>query len=340
MKEAEITSEGVVKLGRYIACDAHYPDRPIRVVTHAHFDHVWKLKNSVEENEMILATPATIRLIQALKGERFLKDKARPLGYGDRLEYGEEQVSLVYANHILGAAQVVLETKGSRIVYTGDFKLPGTPFVECDVLIIEATYGNPKNVRDFDEEVETHLLNIVERGLNDGPVYVFGYHGKLQEAMEIVEKAGVEAPVIVPDQVMRICEAYKEFGVDLGRLICSHSEEGKEITGSGIPFLGFYHTGARKYVGTDKLRVFLTGWEFMAPFRRIGDRDYVVALSDHADFNGLLTYVENSGPEFIITDNYRIGDAVTLAKEIEKRLGIHAVPMPYHKSKSGKVPSG
>ncbi|MDP6613234.1 MAG: hypothetical protein QF673_04385, partial [Candidatus Hydrothermarchaeota archaeon] len=57
--------------------------------------------------------------------------------------------------------------------------------------------------------------------------------------------------------------------------------------------------------------------------------EYVIALSSHSDFNGLIEYVEQSQPRVVITDNYRVDNAGLLAREITKRLGIAAYPMPF-----------
>jgi len=54
----------------------------------------------------------------------------------------------------------------------------------------------------------------------------------------------------------------------------------------------------------------------------------VVALSDHSDFNGLIEYVRRSKPKLVITDNFRVGHARTLVKEIRKRFGISALALP------------
>ena len=93
--------------------------------------------------------------------------------------------------------------------------------------------------------------------------------------------------------------------------------------------VAFYHMGSRRCVGEDALRIHLSGWEFGSPCRQIGEREYRVALSDHSDFNGLLQYVRESKPKMVITDNYRVGDAYVLAREIRKRLNIPAEPVPY-----------
>jgi putative mRNA 3-end processing factor len=85
---------------------------------------------------------------------------------------------------------------------------------------------------------------------------------------------------------------------------------------------------SKRFVGTDAFRICVTGWEFSVPRRQIAPNEYIVALSDHADFNELLQYVSESKPKLVITDNYRTGEAVSLAREIEKRLGIPAKPSP------------
>ena len=72
----------------------------------------------------------------------------------------------------------------------------------------------------------------------------------------------------------------------------------------------------------------VTGWEFKEPIRKISNGEYVVALSDHADFDDLLSYVEECEPKIVITDNYRVGEAETLAREISRKLKIKAVAMP------------
>jgi len=84
----------------------------------------------------------------------------------------------------------------------------------------------------------------------------------------------------------------------------------------------------RRKVGSGSFRVYVSGWEFNSPCREIADKEYVIALSDHSDFDGLMEYVRRSKPELVITDNFRVGHAERLVKEIRKRFGISAVALP------------
>lgn len=76
------------------------------------------------------------------------------------------------------------------------------------------------------------------------------------------------------------------------------------------------------------MRILASGWEFRKPCRRIGANEYVIALSDHSDFNELLEYVKRCSPRMVITDRYRSEAANILAHEIEKRLKIPAKAAP------------
>jgi putative mRNA 3-end processing factor len=50
--------------------------------------------------------------------------------------------------------------------------------------VVEATYGAPSCRRNFNVDVRELLVSMVEKRLRGGAVYVFGYHGKLQEIMQ------------------------------------------------------------------------------------------------------------------------------------------------------------
>lgn len=328
-ERALVTKNGAILLGDNVACDAFDATRPLRVVTHAHADHLCGLRKSVKCCEKVLMTKATRDLAETLNGNLKLRDKCvATLDYGKVLKYGDEKISLLKADHILGASQVLVEDAGGiRIAWSGDFRLEGTPVVESDVLVIEATYGTPSCRRNFDVDVRELLVSMVERRLRGGTVYVFGYHGKLQEIMQILRNADVEVPFVMPERVYEVTKVCEKHGMRLGCLSRSTDKEGHELLDANLPCVAFYHMNQRQHVGLRNARICVSGWEFQKPYRQIGDREYLVALSDHSDFDGLIEYVKRSRAKQVITDNFRSnGDA--LAKEINKRLGVSAVGMP------------
>lgn len=329
--KASVTAKGAVLLGKYVACDGFDEASPLRVVTHSHADHLTGLRRSLKECKIVMMTPATRGLIDALKGPSFLMaGNVKTLEYGTTLIYKDESVSLHYVDHILGSAQVLVEdADGTRILYTSDFRLPRTPIIEADILVIEATYGNPCRVRPFWKRVENILVSLVEDCLKRGPVYLFGYHGKLQEVMQMLYEAKVRVPFIVPERIFQVSKVCERHGMKLGdSLLLSGEEKASSILHDGEPCVAFYHMNSRRSVGEDAFRICVSGWEFSSPCRQVGEKEFRVALSDHSDFEGLLGYVRRCKPKMVITDNYRGGDAVALAREIEKRLGILAKPLP------------
>jgi putative mRNA 3-end processing factor len=233
------------------------------------------------------------------------------------------------ADHILGAAQVLVEDQdGTRIVFTGDFRIDQTPILDSDILVIEATYGSPHCRRRFHKDTQGSLVRLVQHGLKQGPVFIFGYHGKIQEVMQILNSADINVPFIVPENVYRISRVCEKHNMRLGKLILQNELEAFELHEKHDPYIGFYHMHSRDRIGLDNFRVCVSGWEFYSAIRRTGEKEYLVALSDHSDFDGLLEYVRRSKPKLVITDNFRVHYGETLAKEILKHLGIHAIALP------------
>jgi len=327
---AKVSKNGAVLLGDSVACDAFNADMPLRIVTHAHADHLGGLRKSLKLCEKVLMTKATRDLAETLDDSLKLRGRSvETMEYDTPIKFGDEKITLVKADHILGAAQVLVEDAGGiRIAYSGDFRTDGSPVVNCDVLVVDATYGSPSCRRRFDVDVRELLVSMVEKRLRGGAVYVFGYHGKLQEIMKLLREADVAVPFVMPERVYEVTKVCEQHGMNLGCLSLSTADDGRELLESNLPCIAFYHMNSRQHVGLSNSRICVSGWEFNTPCRQIGDREYLVALSDHSDFDGIIEYVKRSHAKQVITDNYRGNNGTVLAKEIRKRLGISAIAMP------------
>jgi len=329
LTKAAVTDKGAVLLGRYVACDAHDDSRPLRVVTHAHADHLIGIEKSLRKCEKVVMTTATRDLINVIRSPLLLMGGfVETLDYGKTIQHESERITFFRADHILGAAQVLVEDEeGNRIVYTGDFRIDETPVLDTDVLVIEATYGSPTCKRPFNKDVKNLLIDTVAKGLKHGVVYVFGYHGKLQEVMEILHRANLKVLFIASEKVFQVSKICETHGMRLGRLMHSEEKEGKQLLETNAPCIAFYHMGSKGKI-RGGFRVTVSGWEFNSPCREIGDEEFVIALSDHSDFEGLMEYVRKSKPRLVIADNFREGYAETFAREIRNRLGISATALP------------
>ncbi len=321
---AHIDRSGAIVLNGTISCDAYFRGVTRMVITHAHRDHIKGFQLGIRRGVKVISTRATRDLLSVLANEN--PYRIQGLDYGERLEVEGGTIWLARSSHMLGAAQVVFEHEGGiRVVYTGDFRQPGTPIIESDILVMEATYGKPEIVRPPREKIYEAFVALVKSCLKKGPVNVIAYHGKLQEAMEVIRAHIPEIPFLAPRKVWLVSSIAARYGMRLGEVIPMNSIEGIQIARSNwyIAFLHSSMCAPRK--GSSLI---LTGWCLSGIVRKLASDRYVVALSGHADFRQLLEYVEESKPKFVIVDGSRSSYAEIFAKEIRRRLKIEAVSMP------------
>jgi Cft2 family RNA processing exonuclease len=115
--------------------------------------------------------------------------------------------------------------------------------------------------------------------------------------------------------------------------------EGKEIVQSDR-YIRIYGKGDRlpteiRHGTTVVLSAFST--DHSDPVLEYSEKACRVALTDHADFEGVLEYVKASGASYVVTDNTRGGHAMDLARELRDRLGIDADPSTYEPSREWGV---
>lgn len=270
------------------------PDRvkQLAYVSHAHSDHA-------KNHKTILATPQTAAICRhRLKGRRNYIE----LPFGEKYEQDGYRVELRPAGHILGSSQLVVEKDGTRLVYTGDFKLdhgltclPGGP-IKTDILIMENTYGHPRYSFPAAAEVRENLRHTVVQALDSGAdVVIYAYSlGKAQEVLKVFE----DIPKLVGATVAPINEIYRSFGVELGRWqVFDFSRPLKnELLITPPPF----GRGPKPRTGSRIFRAFVSGWGIDPSTKYRMKVDDVFPLSDHADFEDLLAYVEQSDPSSIL----------------------------------------
>lgn len=324
-----VTADGAVRLHESVVVDGHVDDVAARVTTHIHSDHIRRIRTSFRRVAVHIATELTHELLAAM-GYRVPPDRRVDASYHTPLGVDGAMVTLLPANHVPGAAQVLVERDdGLRVGYTGDFKLPGTEVMrDLDVLVVDATYGFPEWRRPWQSDMEYLLPDLVAEALTKGPVHIYAYNGKVEEVVTLLRRMGVDAPVIVDQRRYRMLRVMERFGVRVGEIYPLGSAAAMEAVRSDwyIQFHGFGEWRRRRQPGT---RMLLTGWEFSAPYRYVGPRDLVVSFSDHADFTQLVEYVSEARPRLLVVDSSRGGAAAeAFAEYARKRLGLDAVACP------------
>ncbi len=321
---ARVASNGAILLGCNVAADGA-AKRPLRVVTHAHQDHTRGLARSVKESLFIVATNYTFEVMDVL-GLKVPVEKRMPLSYGQPFHFDGETITLVKARHIIGSAQVVVESRKGHYGYTGDFKMPGTkPLQGLDVLVIDATYGSPRLQRRWGEwDAIAALMEIIERFIGEGPVWIYGYHGKLQEVMAELRVRGINYEFLAEPVTVELARiASRFYGVEVEPL---RVYTGGVVRDSVVVFVQM--SKKKSYRRLPGIHVVLTGWELRAPAVLAGKRLINVSFSDHASFKEIIEYVDAARPRKVVVDATRGKDAWFTAKYIERILGIPAEAQP------------
>jgi putative mRNA 3-end processing factor len=150
--------------------------------------------------------------------------------------------------------------------------------------------------------------------------------------MQILQAANFNVPFLVPETVYHISTVCEKHGMKLGKLVLTSQIEAFELQERNTPHIAFYHMHSRRRIDPNQFSICVSGWEFYSATRQTGEKEFLVALSDHSDFDGLLEYVRQSKPKLVITDNYRVRYGETLAKEIRKHLGIDAIALPKNRN--------
>jgi putative mRNA 3-end processing factor len=282
-----------------IPCDGitigfDHPDCDLPFISHAHSDHVARLKKQA-------------RVISSLE-TLDLADMASEIAH-------VKGTKLLGAGHILGARQLVVDGNDERVVYTGDFCLKPNIFgfkaeiPECDRLIMEATYGNPDYVFPPLEEVHQQISQWVNNNRSSNLLIGCYELGKAQEIVKILNESSI-AP-IVTEKTNHFCSVYEKYGIKLDRILVGSDEAEEEMSHPFVALVPmakakryFAHKMAQAFE-RDTLCAVATGWALHYRF----NADAAFPLSDHADFNDLVHFVEHTGAkkvEFFCGDGTKV----------------------------------
>jgi putative mRNA 3-end processing factor len=313
MSAVELRGSGLHLSGTCLSLDATRKCE-LSFISHAHSDHIAR-------HERVIATSPTLRFMAHRLGKL---SGALSVPYNRPFALGPLRVELLPAGHILGSAQIrVTGGDGRRIAYTGDLNLTPSLTAEpaqvahCDTLIIEATFGHPRYRFPPKAEVLDALEKWVRRTIDAGATPIlFGYAlGKAQEVLQFLRQRGFA--VSAHPSICELAEMYREFGVPLDGI---RRFNGSAKAGEAVVFPPRLSRSPALTRIWPRASAALTGWALDPARARWHGADAAFPLSDHADFDGLMRYVQASGAREVITHR---GFADELAKELRGQ-GIEA----------------
>lgn len=265
------------------------------VITHAHSDHArYGCKHYLAHHD----SAAVMRL-------RLGNDiSLQTMAYGETRTINGVKVSLHPAGHIPGSAQVRVEQGGEVWVVSGDYKIQPDgvcePFepVKCHTFITESTFGLPVYHWQPQSLVFQDINNWWRQNREAGKVSVLcGY--SLGKAQRIVKNVDLSiGPVFSHGAIFNVNETLREAGFDLPFLPkVSNEFSKKDFEGALIvapPSVG--GTTWLKRFGPHSLAV-CSGWMQVRGNARRRNVDRGFVLSDHADWEGLLSAVKATEAE-------------------------------------------
>ena len=282
-------------------------------VSHAHSDHI-------APHDEIILSERTARIMQArLPGTRI----EHVLPFGEKRTVHDLNIMLLPAGHIFGSAQFFLFTENETLLYTGDFKLrPGksaepAQWRQADTLIMETTFGRPRYRFPPTEQVVDQVVAFCRETLDDGAVPVLlGYSlGKGQEILCSLDGAGLMP--MLHGSVYQMTQIYEQFG----QSFCKYVRYNANQVAGKVLICPPSANRSRMLEKIQRKRVaMISGWAVDPNAVYRYQVDAAFPLSDHADYDDLLRYVDLVQPKRVLTLH---GFAAEFARDLRHR-GVEA----------------
>lgn len=293
--------------------------RPVNkcIITHGHADHSrWGHKQYITHHNNVPITKHRL-------GEINVTGKQ----WGETFTINGVTFSLHPAGHIVASSQVRVEYKGEVWVFTGDFKTENDgiaePFelVKCHTFITECTFGLPAFKWVTQKEVFEDINNwwAANRAENKTSV-LFGYSlGKAQRLLKHLDPN--IGKIYTHGAIENMTQVLREHYTFHDTLRITRETKKEELLGNIVLAPPSAHGGTwiRKMV--PYVTASASGWMTFrgARRRRAIDRGFV--LSDHADWDGLLHTVKETGAEKVIATH---GYTEIFSRYLREEMGLDA----------------
>lgn len=316
MRLVKFTKKGIYCIPGKFYLDPWYPVE-YAIISHGHADHArWGNKHYLCHNQS-----------KAILQHRIGADiSIESLPYNEYKVINGVKVSFHPAGHILGSAQIRLEYKGYIVVFSGDYKTQPdfitTPFepVKCHEFITESTFGLPIYKWKSEEELQQELQDwIVQNQQNNRTSVFLGYSlGKAQRIMKLVENV---EEIYVHSAIHNLNKAIENSGITLPTTKLLTTDFKKTDIQNKIVILPPALLGSKMIKKIPNAATAIcSGWMQIRGNRRWKGVDAGFAVSDHADWDGLLSAVKATEAEKVYVTH---GSQAVFSKYLNE-IGIEA----------------
>ena len=272
------------------------PWRPVNlaVTTHGHADHVkWG-------NNAYLCHELTKPILQHRLGADL---NIQTLPYNKEISINGVRLSLFPAGHVIGSSQIRLEYKGEVCVVSGDYKVEydgiSTAFepVKCHTFVSESTFGLPIYKWQPQQQIFKQITDWVSDNRDKGKTSVLVAYslGKAQRLIKNLDQCG---NIYVHNSIANLNDGFLRAGVDLPETIRISPDIKKETMQQGLVIVP-PALAEGKWIKTlqNAATGVCSGWMRVRAGRRWRSADAGFALSDHADWPGLLSAIKATEAE-------------------------------------------
>jgi len=264
------------------------------IITHAHSDHArWG-------SNRYLCHTASLPLLKLRLGDVAVE----AVEWNEPIFINGVRITLHPAGHIIGSSQVRIEYKDEVWVVSGDYKTEDDGIsgifepVKCNVFISESTFGLPIYKWKPQQEIFQNIREWINANKASGKTSVLIAYslGKAQRIMHYIK--GMDIKIFVHGGVWNVHQALLQAGHNLPNAERVTPETPKEN------FKGNIVIAPPSADGTPWMKRFspysvgvCSGWMQVRGNVRRRNADAGFALSDHADWDGLLSAVKATGAE-------------------------------------------
>ena len=295
------------------------PRKPVKraLISHAHFDH---FTFGCEE---YLSTYETAILLK----ERVGKDiNIKSFDYSEEFKINGINISFHPSGHILGSCQIRFIFAEEKWLISGDFKLQkdGTckqyEIVKTDYLISECTFGLP--IFKWNE-TKKEAINI-SKWVTHTPEktsLLFCYSlGKAQRLLNEISQTNFKGNIYSHGTIYKMNNCYKRLGIDIKDTIkIDNIKKINKLKGSLVLLPPAVSKSSYIKNFNNIQTAFASGWMSIRALRKRSGYDKGFAISDHADWDGILELVKNSEAKKVF---FHHGDSEALSKYLSEEKSI------------------
>jgi len=298
------------------------PNKPVKraLITHAHFDH---FTFGCDE---YLSSKETSILIKKRVGNNI---NIKPFDYGEEFKINGINISFHPSGHILGSSQIRFIFAEEKWLITGDFKLQKDEtckeyeILKTDYLISECTFGLPIFQWDETKKIANNISNWITSS-PDKTSLLFCYSlGKAQRVLNEISKTNFEGNIYSHDSIHKINECYRQLGICLKDTIkIENKKKIDQLKGDLILLPPSLSKSSYLKNFKNIQTAFTSGWMSIRALRNRSGYDKGFAISDHADWDGILEVVKNSEAKNVF---FHHGDSEALSKYLSEKKSINVL---------------